>query len=201
MRTRAKSTTVAGPAAGRRPLMPAPRPTCRPRRRTGLTVCMTAVMLFAAGRVSGQLPFEVLHRFAGETAITGFGYGTLAHASDGNFYGTTGVGGVYNAGAIFKISPNGTFARLYSFTGGLDGTIPSALIQATDGNLYGTTAGGAFRVGTIFRMTLTSVVTTVYAFPEGPPPSRTVLCSKRQTATSTARHSWAALTVPARSFG
>ena len=54
--------------------------------------------------------------------------------------------------------------QLHSFSG-TDGTNPSALIQAADGNFYGTTnTGGASDVGTIFRMTLAGTLTTLYVF-------------------------------------
>jgi uncharacterized repeat protein (TIGR03803 family) len=97
----------------------------------------------------------------------------LMQASDGNFYGIT-------IGTVFKITPGGTFTTLYSFCAPAfsgfrctDGTSPFApLVQAADGNLYGTTtAGGAgaacpnfFSCGTVFKITLAGVLTTVYNF-------------------------------------
>jgi uncharacterized repeat protein (TIGR03803 family) len=46
---------------------------------------------------------------------------------------------------VFKLSPNGTYTVLYSFTGGSDGAFPKAgLIADNAGNLYGTgESGGA----------------------------------------------------------
>jgi uncharacterized repeat protein (TIGR03803 family) len=129
-----------------------------------ITLAVTAEIL-ASGRVaSAQVGFDVLHEFAGESAI-GNSANALVHASDGNFYGTSGDRGVYNAGTIFRLRPDGTVVPLYTFRGP-DGDHPSALIQATDGNLYGTTiSGGVNGTGTIFRMTLAGIVTTLYAFP------------------------------------
>jgi uncharacterized repeat protein (TIGR03803 family) len=122
-------------------------------------------------------------------------------ASDGNFYGTTGAGGLSNVGTIFRLTPKGTVARLYTFTGGLDGRYPSALIQATDGNLYGTSfGGGASGEGTIFRMTLAGVFATMYAFserPDGAEPDGPLGCALA----SLAAHSISAVThsvTPAR---
>src|SRR5260370_4900662 len=66
-----------------------------------------------------------------------------------------------------KITPDGTTTTLHSFRGGLmDGATPyGALIQVADGTFYGTTgAGGAFGLGTIFRMTTDGTVAVVHAF-------------------------------------
>jgi uncharacterized repeat protein (TIGR03803 family) len=66
-------------------------------------------------------------------------------ATDGNFYGTTYLGGAHDHGTVFKLTPSGTLTTLHSFNG-TDGSEPLAgLVQATDGNLYGTTYMGARR--------------------------------------------------------
>ncbi len=58
-----------------------------------------------------------------------------------------------------------TFATLFSFDG-TDGSNPyGSLIQGTNGNFYGATAnGGAHGKGTIFEMTPTGKLTTLYSF-------------------------------------
>jgi uncharacterized repeat protein (TIGR03803 family) len=61
----------------------------------------------------------------------------------GNLYGTTGLGGAYDKGTIFKVDTSGNETVLYSFTGGTDGSDPDAgMAWDTSGNLYGTTYGG-----------------------------------------------------------
>jgi uncharacterized repeat protein (TIGR03803 family) len=61
----------------------------------------------------------------------------------GTLYGTTGSGGVYGYGTIFKITSSGKESVLYSFTGGADGAAPSSgLVRDKGGNLYGTTFNG-----------------------------------------------------------
>jgi uncharacterized repeat protein (TIGR03803 family) len=82
----------------------------------------------------------------------------LLQGSDGNFYGTTLVGGAYGFGTLFEITPAGVLTTLYSFQGnstGLspsDGIYPLALIVGSDGTFYGTTGGGgANGAGTIFK--------------------------------------------------
>src|SRR5271166_193046 len=58
-----------------------------------------------------------------------------------------------------------TFTTLHSFNG-TDGSSPYAgLVQATDGNLYGTTGGGgANSYGTVFKITPSGTLTTLYSF-------------------------------------
>lgn len=95
--------------------------------------------------------------------------GGLVQAANGDFYGTTVKGGANNQGTVFKISPAGTLTTLYSFCSlpsCADGMEPeNGLVQATNGDLYGTTGyGGANHDGTIFRITLSGAMTTVYNF-------------------------------------
>src|SRR6185436_5830351 len=89
----------------------------------------------------------------------------LVQASDGNLYGTTAWGGASGSGTLFRITTNGAFTLLYSFIGGSDGGGPeSALVQASDGNLYGTSNGGARGYGTLFRITTNGIFTLLHSF-------------------------------------
>jgi uncharacterized repeat protein (TIGR03803 family) len=111
-----------------------------------------------------------------ETAFHFFNVGTdgagstaaLIQDSDGNFYGTTPVGGG-GYGTVFKITPAGVFTVLHSFSGVTDGSSSYApLIQGNDGNFYGTTQhGGATGNGTAFKITPVGVETVLYAFKGG----------------------------------
>jgi uncharacterized repeat protein (TIGR03803 family) len=114
-----------------------------------------------------------LYSFCPETSCTD-GYmpqAGLVQGRDGNFYGTTYLGGINQAGTIFKITPSGSLTSLYSFCSDpstcTDGESPySALIQATDGRFYGTTYdGGDNSNGTLFSITPTGALTTLYRFP------------------------------------
>ncbi len=117
---------------------------------------------------SGTL--TILHRFSGYTDGAG-PYAGLIQATDGNFYGTTLVGGTYWGGTVFRITPEGTLETLYNFCPQPpecpDGAYPySGLVQGPDGALYGTTAeGGAYaNNGTVFKITLRGALTTLHSF-------------------------------------
>jgi len=105
----------------------------------------------------------------------------LIQGSDGNFYGTTASGGantngVQNGpgipngpGTVFKLTPSGQLTTLYSFCSQancIDGDTPNGLIQGSDGNFYGTTSagGGAKSGGTVFKLTPSGTLTTLYTF-------------------------------------
>jgi uncharacterized repeat protein (TIGR03803 family) len=128
--------------------------------------------------------FTLLYTFCSQSnCADGYGpSGPLVQAANGNFYGTTVYGGVNNGGmppgygTIFEITPSGQLTTIYTFckqSGCPDGDLPdSGLIPASDGNFYGTTlygganpspitAGGS---GTIFRLSPSGTLTTVYNF-------------------------------------
>ena len=89
----------------------------------------------------------------------------LVQGKDGNFYGTTAMGGTIGLGTVFKITPQGALSVLHSFDG-TDGFYPyAALLQAADGNLYGTTAmGGLNGQGTAFSITPGGTLTKLHDF-------------------------------------
>ncbi len=96
-------------------------------------------------------------------------FAALAQATDGSFYGTTQDGGAYGGGTVFKITSAGTLTTLYSFcpqANCADGAGPrAALVQGTDGNFYGTTTGGGSgSYGTVFKITASGTLTTLYSF-------------------------------------
>jgi uncharacterized repeat protein (TIGR03803 family) len=89
-------------------------------------------------------------------------------ATNGNFYGTTTYGGANNLGTVFKVTPGGVITTVYSFCFQInckDGEYPSPLAQAANGNFYGTTIfGGAHGRGTVFKITPSGTLTTLYNF-------------------------------------
>lgn len=121
------------------------------------------VLASFAGGVGGEAPTQ-----------------SLMQASDGTLYGTSSGGGLSGAhcpsgcGTVFQVTLSGALTVLYQF--GLDagdGLLPSsALIQASDGNLYGTTRAGGIGpcsggCGTVFKVTPSGVETVLYSFQGG----------------------------------
>jgi uncharacterized repeat protein (TIGR03803 family) len=88
----------------------------------------------------------------------------LVQASDGNFYGTTGYGGANRDGTVFQITPGGALTTLATFLGPNGANPYGTLVQASDGSLYGTTLFGGVDYGSIFRITLSGTLTSVYNF-------------------------------------
>jgi len=119
-------------------------------------------------RITINGTFSVLYSFTGRNDGAAPHAG-LVQARDGNLYGTTSAGGDTGYGTIYRVTTNGTFSVLYSFTGRTDGAAPNAgLVQARDGHLYGTTPGsGANSNGTLFRITTNGTFTTLYSFSGG----------------------------------
>jgi len=112
----------------------------------------------------------IIHSFAGppdgETPEAG-----LIRDEAGNLYGTTYYGGVYGAGAVFKLDAFGSETVLYSFGAYPgDGTILlGGLIRDRAGNLYGTTRyGGESDYGTIFKLDTSGNETVLYSFAGSP---------------------------------
>lgn len=88
--------------------------------------------------------------------------GGLIMDPSGNLYGTARVGGTYDDGIVFELSPpaagevSWTENTLYVFTGHRDGAQPyGTLVRDSRGNLYGTTSAGGIKSvngGTVFRL-------------------------------------------------
>ncbi|MFY9676024.1 MAG: choice-of-anchor tandem repeat GloVer-containing protein, partial [Terriglobales bacterium] len=87
----------------------------------------------------------------------------------GNLYGTGYSGGTFEYGVVFELSAAGTESVLYSFTGGTDGGRPYAgVVEDKHGNFYGTTLqGGAFGLGTVYKVTASGTETVLHSFAGG----------------------------------
>lgn len=109
--------------------------------------------------------FAVLHEF-GANGDGAYPVAPPIQTADGMLYGTTLLGGSTNNGTVYRMSDEGAFALLHSFTNGADGARPAApLLQAVDGALYGTAgAGGASGGGTIFKLGASGILLTLHAF-------------------------------------
>jgi uncharacterized repeat protein (TIGR03803 family) len=112
----------------------------------------------------------------------------MIQGSDGNLYSTSGTPDEGCQGDdpdntqcsfIYKITPSGTISTFHAFqevsttlTGtsnyitNADGLEPSAFFEGPDGNFYGACeAGGAYGLGTIFKIAPDGTFTVLYAFP------------------------------------
>jgi uncharacterized repeat protein (TIGR03803 family) len=98
--------------------------------------------------------FSTIYDFSGP--IGGFYPGPVANLTfdaHGSIYGTAHLDGLFNYGAVFKMTPNGggyTYSSLHDFTGGADGGYPRSNVSFdSSGNMYGTAAeGGSGNPGT-----------------------------------------------------
>jgi uncharacterized repeat protein (TIGR03803 family) len=118
-----------------------------------------------AFRISTNGAFNSVHLFNGGSD-GGQPEAGLIQASDGNLYGTTDQAGNFGYGTIFRISADGSFNTLYSFTGGVDGgNSYASLVQASDGYLYGTSSQDGFNgLGTVFQIDDKGGFTALHSF-------------------------------------
>ena len=109
--------------------------------------------------LDGNWSESARHRFKGGMDGANPWHAGLTWDAAGDLFGTTSYGGAYDAGTVFKLTPNDdgswTKRRLHHFTGGKDGATPRGnVILDALGNLYGTTsAGGAYGNGTVYKLT------------------------------------------------
>lgn len=128
-----------------------------------IAVCAATAALSASGS-SADTDYHVLYNFSGGND-GGNAATRLIFDRQGNAYGTTVTGGLYNCGTVFKIKPIGhgqwQERMLYSFTCGSDGKNPHGGVTFDgNGNLIGTTvAGGSGGIctgdgcGVVFELT------------------------------------------------
>jgi uncharacterized repeat protein (TIGR03803 family) len=97
----------------------------------------------------------VLYNFQGGND-GGLARGGVVFDKNGSLFGTTLIGGTFNSGTIFELTPQSdAWAEtvLYSFIGDPDGAQPiDGVILANSGALYGTTVGGGASGGTVFKL-------------------------------------------------
>jgi len=102
--------------------------------------------------------FTTLHSFAASPDAN-LPTTELAFDGAGNLYGTTGLGGDQDAGAVYKIATDGTESVVYSFSpvgGTQDGPAAAVLVKGSISSpiFYGTTdSGGVNNKGAVFKLT------------------------------------------------
>jgi uncharacterized repeat protein (TIGR03803 family) len=143
------------------------------RRFFGLA--LGASLLVAAAASHGQV-LAVLHEFDALVSYTNNDgaepFSGVTQGQDGSFYGVTEDGGTNGTGTIFKITPQGAFVLVHTFSKmagytNADGSYPQAkLTLGHDGALYGTTVAGGTNgnYGTVFKITTNDTLITLHAF-------------------------------------
>ena len=131
----------------------------------GLALACAAITFSLAVCAQAQT-LSYLADFDGTNGLQPFG--GVTQATDRNFYGTTTNGGGHGYGNVYRITPGGEITSIYDFCkrpNCADGTTPeSAPVLGSDGNLYGTTTGIDYGNGTVYKMTLSGELTTLYTF-------------------------------------
>jgi uncharacterized repeat protein (TIGR03803 family) len=122
-------------------------------------------------RISPDGSYSNLYSFGGYPVDGSGPRAALIEGIDGNFYGTTWIGGSggaceFGCGTVFQITPEGIETDLHSFDEQPDGAnLGGALVQGSDSNFYGTTYGGGPGYGNVFRISSSGTFTTIYTIP------------------------------------
>jgi uncharacterized repeat protein (TIGR03803 family) len=136
---------------------------------------LSAAFFLSAAVVHGQV-LTVLHQFSAEMAYTNSDgakpLGGLTLGWDGSWYGSAEEGGTNGVGTIFKITPQGAFVLVHTFSSLIagrneDGAFPEAtLTLGMDGCLYGTSSGGGTNgnYGTVFKITTNDDLVMLHTF-------------------------------------
>ncbi len=129
---------------------------------TVVTICLATPALSQAFKPA--VTVNTIYRFLHDGITqSGYSHGALVYdeviqGADGNFYGTTMLGGsglckgpfgVQGCGTVYQLTPGGVQTVIYNFdldsggTTATNGIYPiGGLVQGSDGNFYGTTSGG-----------------------------------------------------------
>jgi uncharacterized repeat protein (TIGR03803 family) len=121
--------------------------------------------LGTAFKVTTSGTFTLLHSFTGGKTDGANPTGGLTLGTDGNFYGTTNLGGSAAEGVVFQMTSSGTITLLHTFNASTDGAFPwGPPIEGADGNFYGTTESGKDNTGIVYEVTSTGTFTQIYSF-------------------------------------
>src|SRR5665213_3470454 len=119
-------------------------------RHFSLSVLVLSACLISSTQAQ---PFTTLYPFTG-MSDGGFPRAGLVQ-SGATLYGTASSGSQTNSyGTVFSINTDGTgFTNLYTFTNGIDGSVPVGGLVVSGGTLFGTAShGGSSSRGTIFSL-------------------------------------------------
>jgi uncharacterized repeat protein (TIGR03803 family) len=128
-------------------------------------------------KITPQGEFGIVYNFCSLSGCADGGVPAwLIQGSDGNFYGTTGLGGseAVGGGTVFQLTTSGALTTLHSFSAGKNSVgayAPYDLIQASNGTLYGITVLGGGEdqcnnhgCGTVFSVTTSGSFESLHNF-------------------------------------
>ncbi|HLW88541.1 MAG TPA: choice-of-anchor tandem repeat GloVer-containing protein [Terriglobales bacterium] len=127
-------------------------------RYCGSTPCGNVYELQAPSAPGGAWTGAAIYDFFTKGTKDGFDPSGIIFGHGGVIFGTTGEGGVYGVGTLFKLLPpaapgdSWTEQVLYDFTSG-EGYPTGGLILGANGSFFGTTAvSGTLGFGTVFQL-------------------------------------------------
>ena len=141
-------------------------------RRTTVVSMIVVALLFAVA-ASAQTYTKLYTYPIGAGAYSGIvAPQVMSQGRDGDLYSTIQNNGTKNVGTVYKITTAGAPSTVYSFcalTSCADGGYPwGGVTLGFDGNFYGTTqGGGTHAAGTVFKVTPTGTLTTLWNFANG----------------------------------
>jgi uncharacterized repeat protein (TIGR03803 family) len=142
-------------------------------KHRGAVLSMIAVALLYAVAATAQT-YTLLHTYPiGAGAYSGIAAPqVMAQGRDGDLYSTISNDGTKNVGTVYKITTAGALTTVYNFcslTSCTDGSYPQGGVTlGFDGNFYGTTqGGGTHAAGTVFKVTPTGTLATLWNFANG----------------------------------
>lgn len=143
-------------------------------KHRGTVLSMIAVALLFTGVAATAQTYTVLNTYPiGSGAYSGIlAPQVMSQGRDGNLYSTIANDGTHNVGTVYKTTTAGALSTVYNFcslTSCTDGAYPyGGVTLGFDGNFYGTTqGGGTHAAGTVFKVTPTGTLTTLWNFANG----------------------------------
>jgi uncharacterized repeat protein (TIGR03803 family) len=143
-------------------------------KHRGTVLSLIAVaLLFTVVAASAQTYTPLYTYPIGSGATSGIAAPqVMSQGRDGDLYSTVQNNGTKNFGTVYKITTAGAPSTVYSFcalTSCDDGGYPhGGVTLGFDGNFYGTTqGGGTHAAGTMFKVTPTGTLTTLWNFANG----------------------------------
>lgn len=112
--------------------------------------------------ISSAGSFSLRYTFSAAGTMTGTNpNGSLVFGTDGNLYGTTKGGGDNGTGILYRVTPGGSIAQIFSFPSSGSGSCSSAEFAGADGTL---TAGADGKLYGVLCSAGTNAAGLIYSF-------------------------------------